>query len=70
MDNLSNDSMAIVALENMSTAENTSLVDQYGDEVLCEHCLRTKRNGIRCPGICVADSDYWFGSHSALTLWN
>tara|TARA_Y100001968_G_C18713644_1_gene416903 strand:+ start:197 stop:379 length:183 start_codon:yes stop_codon:yes gene_type:complete len=27
-------------------------------EVLCVHCKRTLENGIRCMGICVADSDY------------
>ena len=28
------------------------------DSVLCDHCLRTASNGIRCMGICVADNDY------------
>ena len=28
------------------------------EEVLCTHCKRTQNNGIRCLGICVADSDY------------
>ena len=27
-------------------------------KVLCTHCGRTKNNGIRCLGICVADNDY------------
>ncbi|TCD56012.1 hypothetical protein CWE17_10535 [Synechococcus sp. BS56D] len=26
--------------------------------VLCDHCGRTAENGIRCLGMCVADSDY------------
>jgi hypothetical protein len=26
--------------------------------VLCEHCLRTATNGIKCQGICVSDSSY------------
>ncbi|WP_156777557.1 hypothetical protein [Synechococcus sp. RS9916] len=26
--------------------------------VLCPHCKRTADNGIRCQGICVADSEY------------
>jgi hypothetical protein len=26
--------------------------------ILCPHCLRTATNGIKCQGICVADSDY------------
>jgi hypothetical protein len=28
------------------------------EKVLCPHCLRTANNGIKCKGICVADSDY------------
>lgn len=28
------------------------------DRVLCSHCGRTASNGIRCIGMCVADSDY------------
>ena len=28
------------------------------DDILCLHCKRTALNGIRCMGICVADSDY------------
>ena len=28
------------------------------DSILCDHCLRTASNGIRCMGICVADNEY------------
>ena len=28
------------------------------EKVLCNHCGRTISNGIRCLGICVADSEY------------
>ncbi|MFN4816500.1 MAG: hypothetical protein ACK40P_12915 [Pseudanabaena sp.] len=28
------------------------------EQILCEHCLRTASNGIKCRGICVADSGY------------
>jgi hypothetical protein len=28
------------------------------EKILCPHCLRTATNGIKCKGICVADSDY------------
>ena len=28
------------------------------EAILCNHCKRTSSNGIRCLGICVADSDY------------
>jgi hypothetical protein len=26
--------------------------------ILCSHCQRTATNGIKCKGMCVADSDY------------
>ncbi|KKI98203.1 hypothetical protein [Prochlorothrix hollandica] len=32
--------------------------DATADKVLCPHCLRTATNGLKCKGICVADSDY------------
>ncbi|GAB4341746.1 MAG: hypothetical protein Fur0042_03460 [Cyanophyceae cyanobacterium] len=28
------------------------------EPILCPHCRRTATNGIKCKGICVADSDY------------
>jgi hypothetical protein len=28
------------------------------EKILCLHCRRTATNGIKCKGICVADSDY------------
>ena len=28
------------------------------EDILCNHCGRTKSNGLRCLGICVADNDY------------
>ncbi|MCT0253931.1 MULTISPECIES: hypothetical protein [unclassified Synechocystis] len=28
------------------------------EPILCPHCRRTASNGIKCKGICVADSDY------------
>ena len=28
------------------------------EKILCPHCKRTATNGIKCQGICVADSDY------------
>jgi hypothetical protein len=28
------------------------------EKILCSHCLRTAKNGIKCKGICVADNDY------------
>ena len=35
-----------------------NLVNNQSEKVLCNHCGRTKSNGIRCLGICVADNDY------------
>ena len=37
--------------------EHNSEEDQI-EKVLCNHCGRTRSNGIRCLGICVADNDY------------
>ena len=28
------------------------------DPILCKHCKRTAKNGVRCLGMCVADNDY------------
>jgi hypothetical protein len=28
------------------------------EPILCPHCQRTASNGIKCKGICVAESDY------------
>ncbi len=28
------------------------------DPILCNHCKRTASNGVRCLGMCVADTDY------------
>ena len=28
------------------------------EKILCNHCKRTTKNGIRCLGMCVADNDY------------
>ena len=28
------------------------------EKILCNHCKRTAKNGIRCLGICVADNEY------------
>ncbi len=28
------------------------------DEILCNHCKRTKSNAISCRGICISDNEY------------
>ncbi|BAZ03891.1 hypothetical protein [Calothrix sp. NIES-3974] len=40
------------------TSPNTNNQEAPREEILCHHCLRTATNGIKCKGICVADSDY------------
>jgi hypothetical protein len=40
-----------------NTAINTNQ-ETENEKVLCSHCQRTATNGIKCKGICVADSDY------------
>ncbi|MEE3716345.1 hypothetical protein V2H45_06270 [Tumidithrix elongata RA019] len=38
---------------------NNELKNELKDEpILCPHCRRTASNGIKCQGICVADSSY------------
>ena len=34
------------------------IIEQNEEKILCNHCMRTSTNGIRCMGICVADNDY------------
>jgi hypothetical protein len=41
-----------------SYASASPTVAENTEKVLCPHCLRTASNGIKCKGICVADSDY------------
>ena len=50
-----------------STQKQSSLMDQNNSKInppskkepiLCNHCKRTASNGVRCLGMCVADSDY------------
>ena len=39
--------------------EKIETIQQKEEKILCNHCMRTVSNGIRCMGICVADNDYW-----------
>lgn len=45
-----------MTLELPPDHQPTSEVKQ--EPILCPHCLRTATNGIKCKGICVAESDY------------
>ena len=38
--------------------EEIQIFEQKEEKILCNHCMRTLSNGIRCMGICVADNDY------------
>jgi hypothetical protein len=43
-----------------SPASSDANIDRSSvpEKIICPHCLRTATNGIKCKGICVADSDY------------
>ena len=52
-------------MDKLNTLEDHSFTNHENKEgnkqiekVLCNYCGRTVNNGIRCLGICVADSDY------------
>ena len=38
--------------------EKIQITKQKEEKILCNYCMRTLSNGIRCMGICVADNDY------------
>jgi hypothetical protein len=40
------------------TTTESSSEEVKAEPILCPHCLRTATNGIKCKGICVAESDY------------
>jgi len=49
------------SFENNNTKEenlDNSERNRKSEKVLCNHCGRTKTNGIRCLGICVSDNEY------------
>ena len=39
--------------------EKILITNKNKEKILCNHCMRTLSNGIRCMGICVSDNDYW-----------
>ncbi len=41
------------AITNIKISQETET-----EKILCSHCQRTARNGVKCKGICVADDDY------------
>ena len=42
--------------------EKIQITNKNKEKILCNHCMRTLSNGIRCMGICVSDNDYWIKS--------
>ena len=44
--------------DNYKQNKNNNKSNNKLEKILCNHCGRTKSNGIRCLGICVADYDY------------
>ncbi len=44
--------------DNHQQNKNNNKSNNKLEKILCNHCGRTKSNGIRCLGICVADNDY------------
>ncbi len=38
--------------------EKNQITNKYKEKILCNHCMRSLSNGIRCMGICVSDNDY------------
>jgi len=48
------DKLASQSVDN----QDKSPTVEASEPILCPHCRRTASNGIKCKGICVADSDY------------
>ena len=38
--------------------ESQKTIQNSDEEILCNHCLRARTNGIRCIGKCVSDNDF------------
>ena len=46
----------LISFKDQNNSKITPTPDK--DPILCNHCERTASNGVRCLGMCVADSDY------------
>jgi hypothetical protein len=44
--------------EKLQPSRRNISPETENEKILCPHCQRTATNGIKCKGICVADSDY------------
>ncbi len=58
INSLENSSFNIDINHNNEVNEKLEEKSIKHEKVLCDHCGRTANNGLRCLGICVADSDY------------
>ena len=43
---------------NCLSKSNKEIGIKESDVISCKHCKRNAYNGLRCLGMCVADSDY------------
>lgn len=50
--------MTLETEQDKSQAGANTKTEHETEKILCPHCKRTATNGIKCKGICVADSDY------------
>ncbi len=49
----------VISKHNIENKNRSNIDRSSKDEkILCNHCKRTKANGISCRGICVADNEY------------
>ena len=53
---ISDNSVNLFVFDNFT--EEIQIIEKNEEKILCNHCMRTSSNGIRCMGICVADNDY------------
>ena len=44
--------------KDMSSNPSSFVLEKEESPILCNYCLRSASNGIRCMGICVADNEY------------
>ncbi|WP_126387684.1 hypothetical protein [Pseudanabaena sp. ABRG5-3] len=51
-------SYPITSIPKPEPTASPTLTELKQELILCQHCLRTASNGIKCQGICVADSNY------------
>ncbi len=56
--NASITNLEVLELQEQQITDNDNVREIKSEEILCQHCLRTATNGIKCQGICVADSGY------------